>query len=1027
MSRNYHGGVHYEINNSNLNHGQTFGSISKTDAAIKLSQEEVEEYLELITGLAHTTLERYVVNQTEYLQTIPQVANLEDDGRYFWILRNMDYINWLENLGEPDSLHRRSESISALIVCGSRFLEGVASQVFRNISKGNLEPVLHFFWKSCQRIRDTTEMNLIVVCTLLSQLIGDMALHEQFLVRTFFRVVIERNGTSYLNNVSKGVPYAMKMLLEITPPKVLWDALISALQATNYICETLSPELGRTLKNRPNLTLIFHVENDYNGSVSRKLIHNVHRVMVDLRQFYKRTRMMVTCESDFLNLQIPGVAVVEYDRERKEIIQSLAVHNTRHAKISTRHDRTCDWLEQSPQYKDWISSQKSGLLLIEGKPGSGKSTLTRYCNDHLLADARQRGCILANFFYSHRDGHIEKDHCSMLRSLLWGILESDESFFIHFQQAYRHYKERMPADAKSVWDLKGLKTILYNCVHQHLLERKIFLVVDALDEGENNDRKDIVGFMWDLVNPTGVAITNGNSTVKIFLASRPIIELGRNLLQRHCNHIILQRHNQADIYKYTRGKLDIPLSSLEPVSMKEEIFDYISENAEGVFLWVYLVTDRILDYLEKGLSLNEIRRSLKSLPTDLENLYVLMLYELQGRVKTPSYTIQILRLCIYPHRGLTSAEMEHALAMLGNLETDPDPKTWELEKPSNLKNLLINFSGNFVELKWSDSNDSYSKVNINAYQNATVQVMHQTVHDFFVEPHEEVKKSKFAAVSDGLEGLRMIQRICVRYLRLHYEEVQQKFHSSEDSQNFFEFCQYLDSRPLIEYSIRELEHLANKYPDLKDCQFPSNLVRSVQNRRSSHVYSILNAVLTPEREPAVAQQLHLLLYTAAESSGTVAFSALLAASMCHPRFGGSVRLTKCYDETALNCYDETVLNWAATHGNDAIVRMLVDELGFDPSENRGKWDRNALHCAASAGHSATVRMLVADLGADVNAKDLAGSTVLHHAVQGNNTEMARILVADLGVDVNAEDCAGFTALGWLYCGANCRQPSVWLP
>ena len=48
------------------------------------------------------------------------------------------------------------------------------------------------------------------------------------------------------------------------------------------------------------------------------------------------------------------------------------------------------------------------------------------------------GAIVAKFFYSHRDGELERNHKNMLQYLLNEILEKDESFFMHFQREFRN-------------------------------------------------------------------------------------------------------------------------------------------------------------------------------------------------------------------------------------------------------------------------------------------------------------------------------------------------------------------------------------------------------------------------------------------------------------------------------------------------------------------------------------------------------------------------------------------------------------
>ncbi|KAK7961900.1 uncharacterized protein PG986_002725, partial [Apiospora aurea] len=78
-----------------------------------------------------------------------------------------------------------------------------------------------------------------------------------------------------------------------------------------------------------------------------------------------------------------------------DIIQSLAFDQMRHREDSVNLPQrgTCVWLRSHPCFQSWLRSFHSngipGLLWIEGKPGSGKSTLMRAT----MQDSCFKGCI----------------------------------------------------------------------------------------------------------------------------------------------------------------------------------------------------------------------------------------------------------------------------------------------------------------------------------------------------------------------------------------------------------------------------------------------------------------------------------------------------------------------------------------------------------------------------------------------------------------------------------------------------------
>ncbi|KAF8538585.1 hypothetical protein BDD12DRAFT_884820 [Trichophaea hybrida] len=109
-------------------------------------------------------------------------------------------------------------------------------------------------------------------------------------------------------------------------------------------------------------------------------------------------------------------------------LRTLRIHNSRYETNSKLSAYTFQWLRASLEYHDWYFPEHYSLMFIEGKPGSGKSTLVKYFSDNFQAD----GAIMAKFFYSYWEGELDRDHRNMLQSLLYDILTADESFFIHF-------------------------------------------------------------------------------------------------------------------------------------------------------------------------------------------------------------------------------------------------------------------------------------------------------------------------------------------------------------------------------------------------------------------------------------------------------------------------------------------------------------------------------------------------------------------------------------------------------------------
>ena len=330
-----------------------------------------------------------------------------------------------------------------------------------------------------------------------------------------------------------------------------------------------------------------------------------------------------------------------------ECLNTLRLHNTRYGKISQHYEHTFQWLWESPEYIKWLSMEGSRLLFIEGKPGSGKSTLLRYFTGCFNAPAKE--AIVAKFFYSHRDGELERNHKSMLQRLLYEILEKDESFFMHFQKEYQNLRYSGVDPLSKAWEYEELKAVLRACL-QHPLERSFFLIIDAMDESDDCDRTDIVNFLREVSTPAKP--TDGGCVVKVFLASRPINEI-RHVSIPVDQRIRLQERNGKDIERYTHHRLEKPAFRFCRDDIKEKIRDYIVKHADGVFLWVRVVGDDLEKYCGDGSAPREMLEFLESLPRELEGYYEYILRGLNGGEKGSTRDgTRILQFCLFSHRSV---------------------------------------------------------------------------------------------------------------------------------------------------------------------------------------------------------------------------------------------------------------------------------------------------------------------------------------------------------------------------------------
>jgi hypothetical protein len=115
----------------------------------------------------------------------------------------------------------------------------------------------------------------------------------------------------------------------------------------------------------------------------------------------------------------------------KGILKSLHTPETqdRFDEVENAYDKTCDWIFSNRKlgFVKWLE-HGSGMFWINGKPGSGKSTLMKFIVSdprtfqHLYINNPRHRLLWGSFFFNNRGQTIQKSLLGLYHRILYQLL-----------------------------------------------------------------------------------------------------------------------------------------------------------------------------------------------------------------------------------------------------------------------------------------------------------------------------------------------------------------------------------------------------------------------------------------------------------------------------------------------------------------------------------------------------------------------------------------------------------------------------
>ncbi|KAJ9131629.1 p-loop containing nucleoside triphosphate hydrolase [Pleurostoma richardsiae] len=314
----------------------------------------------------------------------------------------------------------------------------------------------------------------------------------------------------------------------------------------------------------------------------------------------------------------------------------------RFEEVPLAYQKTFEWIYREPSDATWddLSAHLGAENVckpywINGKAGSGKSTLMKFIlHDFRTKKALKRWAgddtepVLIRFFFWNLGTSLQKSNTGMLRALMHAVLDRHPELIpAVFPSLYQNWDDSEADSQPTYVEMKRAFELL---VEKSASFLKICIFIDGIDEFEGN-HKDICMFLRSLVS----------TCVKLVVSSRPISACVS--VFKGCPTLRLQDLTKRDMEIFVKGNLSshesmVQLTKRFPQDACELVAE-IKSKADGVFLWVKLVVRLLVDGLEAGDDMKDLRKKLRLLPPDLRDLYRRMMEKMQ-----PEYQVQAAEL-----------------------------------------------------------------------------------------------------------------------------------------------------------------------------------------------------------------------------------------------------------------------------------------------------------------------------------------------------------------------------------------------
>ncbi|CAK7206518.1 hypothetical protein SEUCBS139899_009314 [Sporothrix eucalyptigena] len=397
------------------------------------------------------------------------------------------------------------------------------------------------------------------------------------------------------------------------------------------------------------------------------------------------------------------------DAGDRTCLQDLRTTNPCHDKIrieETRGGLLADsyrWILESQGFLDWRESKESKLLWIRSDPGKGKTMLLCGIINELQAATKlvdpDSSSLMSYFFCQATDTRLNSAS-AVLRGLIFMLVAQQPALLPILREQYDDAGASLFTDANSWTALTEIfKNIIKDLGSRDPAPQNVYLFIDALDEcgtateGQGNasdDSDSQYDQLIQLLNFLIVSTASKSVQIKCIVTSRNwhVIEEQMNVAENKVQLSLELNENSvlSAVEAYIRYKVDqLTKAKSYDEATKSEVLQYLVANADGTFLWVALVCQRLAS---PQVARRHTAKILEQSPPGLDGFYKRMLQIIEKATMDKDIYFQVLAFVSLASRPLALKEL---MALVQSFQDVGDNEEDHIE--------IIESCGSFLALR----------------------------------------------------------------------------------------------------------------------------------------------------------------------------------------------------------------------------------------------------------------------------------------------------------------------------------------